>query len=245
MKRILLTSLITLCALSCAKAEPLGPGVSVDKQGNLKIDAPLYVINNNPENPGLKRADASLHRAVSFSLYAGDDVGSPLEITGGIVNGRLSITIQKPKEDQYFRSAASFFSVPKDVFKTGSDTAIGEIFMHAVDSDDDYCWIRLYSNPIVKFLKGIDIGSERDVFDVDGGRHFYYYSHGDVSISSRVEKRSQYNNFTWREDYNIDLKQGWNVIRTEELYDEAVNADVFTMTSDKPSTDAVWVLLSW
>ena len=238
MKRIILILLIALCALSCAKTEPLGPGVSVDKHGNLKINAPLYVIDRNYEKPGLKKADTSLNIAVSVHFHVGDDIGSQLEVTGGIVNGRLSITIQKPEDDQLFYSAANFLSVSDDLFKTGSDAAITELFMYPEVPGECINSLILCSNPVVELLDSYEF----DVFDVDGYKHYYFYSLEDVIISGRDQKYSRYSDYTWYNDFDISMKQGWNVICMAEIYDEMLNRDVTTMTSSTPPPDAVWIL---
>jgi len=110
MKKNLFTLLLTFCVLSCAKTQSLGAGVSIDAQGNLKINAPLYVIDGTGEKPELKPAPVSMNYEVYAEIPYGDSF-YPLEITGGIVKGRLSITVEKP-EMEFSDNAATFFMFP-------------------------------------------------------------------------------------------------------------------------------------
>jgi hypothetical protein len=64
---LLLLSFALFFVLSCAKTKSLGAGVSINAQGDLKIDAPLYVIDKSLEKPMLRQAPDSMN----YAVYAG------------------------------------------------------------------------------------------------------------------------------------------------------------------------------
>jgi hypothetical protein len=234
MKKILLILLLSFCVLSCAKTKSLGAGVSVDAQGNLKIDAPLYVIDTSAEKPGLKRAPASMNLPVYAGIPIGD-TSTTLEVTGGIVKGRISITIKLP--DEYWLNYAKYFwDVPDDSFTSGADVEIGELYL-AVHGSDYYYRIFLYPNLNVQVLTG-----ERAAhYYIEGGRYAHIYSLGSVNISGKVSVPRWYN---WKQhfEFGINFNSGWNVIREGSYFDETLQDDVLTKTSAIPPSSAVWVL---
>jgi hypothetical protein len=235
MKKSLLIFLLAVCVLSCAKAQSLGAGVSVDAQGNLKIDAPLYVIDKNPQKPGLKRAPASMNSQVSAGFAIGDSF-CPLEVTGGIVNGRLSLTIKMP--DEYWLNKVMYFwDVPDDYFTRGADVEIGELSL-AADEPEYYRLIMLYPNPLVRLSPYHEI----DEYYIEGDRYKYIYSLGDVSISGKFNLPRWYNR-TEHYEFDIRIKKGWNVIREGSFFDKTLQDDVTTTTSGLPPASAVWVVL--
>jgi len=53
-------------------------------------------------------------------------------------------------------------------------------------------------------------------------------------------------NWIWHVDFDIHLKQGWNVIRAEDNYPKIIKNDFDNFdkfTSILPTKDAVWVLI--
>jgi len=233
MKKVIFILLLTTCVLSCAQTQSLGAGVTVDKQGNLKIDAPLYVIDENPQKPGLKPAPSSMN----FSVYAGipeDDASNPLEVTGGIVKGRLSLTIKKPNEYWLYDASYAWY-ISEGFFTGGADVKIGELFF-SVNNSDGYRRIALYTNYHVK----LSTVSEYDYYYIDGDLYEYIYSLGNVTISGKIDESRWYN---WHGEFDVRLNRGWNVTRVRYSFDNTLNRDVETRTSALPSANAVWVVL--
>jgi len=205
MKKSLFLLLLTLCVLSCVKAQSLGAGVSIDAQGNLKIDAPLYVIDKNQKKPGLKPAPSTMNSKVIAGIYMGGDIDYSLEITGGIVKGRLSITIKKP-EKVFSDNAATLLNIPAELFTSGADVQFGEIILRMKNEADepvDYPSIMLYSNYQVK----LSTVTERETYYIDGDCYSFTYSLGDVDISYRFNAPP--GDMAWYREYdNILNKAG-------------------------------------
>jgi len=231
---IQLTIFMLFCA-SCAKHQSLGTGVSVDKQGNLKIDAPIYVINPKSENPKFIRAPSSMN----YDVYAGIDDElrenrSRLEIKGGIIKGHLSITIKKP--DNYMLNKAYFYrEVPEDIIKSGEDTLTGELVL-TVDNPDDYMPIILFNDKNVKATEHPEFFR----FNMDNDRFAHIFSLGDVILSGENKSEWNWPRFTF---FDINLKQGWNIVRYGEYLDDTLQDIVGKRTSNQPSSKAIWVLL--
>jgi len=224
MKKLLFMLLLTSGVITCAQAQSMGAGVSVDRQGNLKIDAPLYVIDRNPEKPGIIAAPATMNRVVAATIYLGDDsAGISVLFTGGIVKGRLSLTIKKPEEEYLWSSIASFWDIPADLFTSGADVKIG--YLYLLDNDA-YRSIILYTD----YHVSLNTSKEVDRFDIDGDRYLYIYSMGEVTVSGKVQYQ------TWYRELDIRLQKGWNVIRwcVTDGYDK--------LTSVAASSNAVWVV---
>ena len=211
----------------------LGEGVSINAQGNLVIDAPLYVIDRNQESPGLKPTDASLNLPVTAFIYDnGDTLDCPLELTGGIVNGRIALIIKKPDEYLLTRNAADFWNVHEEYFKEGADAKNAQLLLYA-GNPLDYNWIRLFSSPIIAYINWWEV----DPYDVDGENHYFIYSLGVVSISDRINISSQDSKYTWYTDVDMELRNGWDIVGAENIFDETINDTINTITSTLPSSD--------
>jgi hypothetical protein len=242
---ILLTIFTFFCA-SCAKAQTLGAGVSVDNQGNLVINAPLYVIDETGDKPVLKLAPSSMNNEVYAHIPWGDG-GNKIDVIGGIIKGRLSITIKKPDEN-WLNDVTRFWGVPDDSFTSGADVRVGLLSLCAKGEVG-------YGNPSIQLVNTYDLQPIRGTAI---GRQTYYfygnyyeiiYSMGDVNISGKLNLPRWYN-WIWHVDFDIHLKQGWNVIRAEDNIKDKNKEEVDTFdkfdkfTSIIPSKDAVWVLLN-
>jgi hypothetical protein len=233
MKKILLTLFLSFCVLSCAKTQSLGAGVSVDAQGNLKIDAPLYVIDKNAEKPVLKRAPASMN----LPVYAGipvEDSSYPLEVTGGIIKGHITITIKRPDEN-LIEGAFYYWGIPGDLFMNGADVDVGELYL-TIEGPDYYHPIILYPNLHAKILteKGYH---GKTYYYIESDHYEHVYSLGDINISGK------FNLSYWTEHKEFDIRftRGWNVIRQGGFFNIYDN-DFTTKTSTLPPSEAVWVL---
>jgi hypothetical protein len=158
------------------------------------------------------------------------DTGYTLEVTGGIVKGRLSITIKKPDEDQLAEIMYFWGGFPADIFTAGAEVKIGELSLGLVEGDN-YRWIILFPNPQVELRESYEMHT------VEGDRCSYIYSLGNVHISRKfsLPRRSDY-------DFNIRLKRGWNVISTGSYFDKTLQKEVITKTSVFPLANALWVL---
>jgi len=152
-KRLLLFSLFIFhfsFFISCAKTQTLGAGVSVDSQGNLVINAPLYVVYKNDDKNAIKKAPSSMNLPVFAGIFYGQDGSYPLKISGGIVKGRISVTIEKPNEyiTEGLIEIMYFWDIPVDLFKIGANVAIGELDFRVNDLEGfGYRSITLYPNP--------------------------------------------------------------------------------------------------
>jgi len=234
---ILLTIFTLFYAASCVKAQSLGAGVSVDNQGNLVINAPLYVIERNGKKSILERAPSSMNFEVPAGISPTNNEGrSSIEITGGIIKGRLSLTIKK-QEENFLKGAAIFFNVPPELFTDGANVKIVQLDLGDGVSKN-YGSLLLYNNYQIK----LETGTEIDSYYIDGDIYIYIYSLGDVNISTKVNKTIQ-NNWSWARDFDLHLKKGWNVIHWEKYFDDTLKDEVDVFTSSQPSKDAVWVLV--
>jgi len=235
--RIILLTILTLFCASCAKAQSLGAGVSVDKQGNLVINAPLYVLERNGKKPVLERAPSSMNYVVPAGISpTNNESRSSIEITGGIIKGRLSLTIKK-SEENFLKSAANFFIVPPELFTEGANEKIVQLDLGDGVSKN-YGSLLLYNNYKIK----PETGTEIDSYYIDGDMYIYIYSLGNVNISTKVNKTIQ-NNWSWARDFDLHLKHGWNVIHWEKYFDDTLKDEVDVFTSSQPSKDAVWVVI--
>jgi len=240
---IQLTIFMLFCA-SCANAQTLGAGVSVDSQGNLVINAPLYVFDRYGENPKLEKAPTSINSKV-LALIPDGDSGGNLKYSGGIVKGQLSIIINKPEPDEnnfYGRGhnlieAMDNFYISESFFTNGANTKIGQLKFFS-DIDDNNYQIFLYPNRNAKILQ-VPISDTREFF-IEGGLCEIYYSLGEVNISSKVYNPNREN---WRGEFNIQFKKGWNIVSTRKYYDYSLKREILIMNSVTLSKDAVWVLI--
>jgi len=244
-KYLLLLTIFTFFCASCAKTQTLGAGISVDSQGNLVINAPLYVIDETGDKPILKLAPSSLNNEVTGSIYNNINEGfMGIEITGGIINGRLSVTIKK--HDNYFLSnAKDFWYISNDLFTDGADVQIGGIRLAAKgQAGYSYPSIHLVNRYDLQPIRGTAIG--RQTYYFYGNYYELIYSMGDVNISGKLNLPRKVN-WIWYVDFDIHLKQGWNIIRAEDNYPKIIKNDFDEFdkfTSGQPSKDAVWVLLN-
>jgi len=230
---ILLTIFTFFCA-SCAKAQTLGAGVSVDSQGNLIINAPLYVFDRYGENPKLEKAPTSINYEVDVGIYNSQkDDSNSHEFIGEIKKGRLSITIRKPNENLLIE-AMKFWHISENFFTNGSNVKIGELSLSTVKRD--YIWIRLYPNLNAARILEEPITDERKYF-IDDGHCEFFYSLGEVNITGKVYEPKLTN---WHYEFNLHLKQGWNIVNERFYYD--VKEEIEALTSITLSKDAVWVL---
>jgi len=229
MKKHLFLLLLTFTVLFCAQAQSLGAGVSIDAQGSLKINAPLYILDKNPQKPGIKRAPTSLNLPVVAGFHIGDDFGQ-LEVTGGIVKGRISLIIKKPDE-VFLVTAASLLNIPSVRFTSGADVKVGDMSFYADDSEYNYR-IMLFSN---FHVEGPLPTYDYEQYDINGVLYKYIYSLGEVIISGNVDKNYGVKETSYRK-FDIRLKNGWNVTK----YNPDKPDD--TLTSSLPPSNAVWVL---
>jgi len=238
MKKHVFLLLLTFTVLFCAQAQSLGAGVSIDAQGSLKIDAPLYVIDNNPKNPKIKPAPSTMNLKVIARIYLGGNREESLEITGGIVKGRLSITVKKP-DMKFFTSVATLDNIPAELFTNGADVQIGDIILKIDDEgikSYDFFSFGLYSNYQVK----LSAETERESYYIDGYGYYFTYSLGDVNISCKFNQPLE--NRAWYREIDIHFKPGWNITRYGEYFDNELQRVVDTQTSTLPPPNAVWVL---
>jgi hypothetical protein len=236
MKRTSLVLLLAMYVLPCIQAQSLGGGISIDAQGNLNINAPLYVIDKNPKKPALKPAPASMNRPVYAAFFEGEDGLNILEFTGGIVKGRLSVSIKKPDYIPRY-GAADFWEVPSRFFTSGTAVEIGQLFLAIGDADKCDAQVTLFNNPQARLSLTDDV--DTDTYWIDGGVYHCIYALGDISISGRVDLPG--NGWTWRREFDIRLKQGWNLILETDVLDELTDIE-YTKISSLPPTNAVWVL---
>ena len=222
------------CA-SCAKAQTLGAGVSVDNQGNLVINAPLYIFDCYSENTKLEKAPTSFNSEVYVSFYSNDEVDFPLKFNGEIKNGFLSLTINKPDELKLY-DAMNLWLISESFFTNGANVKIAELNLK-IDNENDYYLIWLYPNRNVKILQEpfLDIRS----FFIDGDHYKFIYSFGEVNISGKFYEPNK----NWQDELNIHFKQGWNIVSTRDYYDNTLKRDILIMNSITLSKDAVWVLI--
>jgi len=232
---IQLTIFMLFCA-SCAKAQTLGAGISVDSQGNLVINAPLYVFDRYGENPKLELAPSSMNYEVSACIFYGEDVVDPLDFKGEIKKGNLSLTIKEPSEINLVKTMY-FWGIPERFFTNGANEKIGMLYL-TIDNNGNIRRLWLYPNRNARILlKG---NKEVNKYYIDGENCEFFYSLGEVNIIGKINESKFWN---WRGDFNLHLKQGWNIVSTRKYFDDTLNKDTETLTSVTLSKDAVWVLI--
>jgi len=236
MKKILLLLLLTFCVLSCAKAQSLGVGISVDAQGNLKIDAPLYVIDKTGEKPILKLAPSTMNYEVDAVIPYGDNFYS-MEVTGGIVKDRLSLTIKKPEEN-YLHNVATLWNIPEDLFTSGAEAEIGQLLL--LVKNENYAPIYFYPDKNVQVLT--ENNNEKVYYYIQDARYEYIYSLGEIKISGNFHT-SMWGDWKYHQNFDIYIKQGWNVILSKEYFDDSLKDDIFNKTTSFPTIEAVWVIV--
>ena len=232
MKRKLLLLLAVACLLSCRKndlpAQSTRPdgtaGVSVDAQGNLVINAPVYVaIPEGNEKYELKPADGDLFLEIDDSFSVGE-IDKIIIASGTISGGRVSITIPIP-DSKSMRTAESRFSSER--LKSGSDIRCRFIRISGADVN-----LGLFANPQVEY----------DSF----GEEWYdfIYSEGDVVVSGSYIG-SAGDGYAFHELVDVRLTQGWNTIAYSDKVDSEAKTVTRTEISKNPPPDAVWVLWWW
>jgi len=241
---IQLTIFMLFCA-SCAKAQTLGAGISVDSQGNLVINAPLYVFDRYGENPKLEKAPTSINSKVLAFIPDGDSGGN-LKFSGGIVKGQLSIIINKPEPDEnnfYGRGgqnlieAMDYFHISESFITNGANIEIGQLELFCGIDDNNYL-ILLYPNRNARILfKGSTIDGR---YVIEGDNCEIYYSLGEVNISSKIYNPERKN---WYREFDLHLKQDWNIVSTKKDYNYTLDKDILILNSITLSKDAVWVLI--
>jgi hypothetical protein len=240
--------IICACVLSCARdgsgIQPVKPpakstgaagGVWADAQGNLRIEADLFVIDRNPENPGLKKADESWNGTVTAYINPGDqDVQH--SASGIISNGRFSLSFPKPETGDLQAAADQFSFFPDDWFIKGADVPIGSLFLY---EDSGYHMLDLIANPEVVYID--DYYMDYEYYHLKGDRCYYFYSQGDMVISGTFGSV-----FGWsgrEESAAIRFTPGWNVLSSSVHYDEETDAETIIGSSKNLPANAVWVLL--
>jgi hypothetical protein len=240
----ILLTIFMLFYASCAKAQTLGAGVSVDSQGNLVINVPLYVVYKNDDKNVIKPAPSSMNLPVFAGIFYGQDGSYPLEISGGIVKGRISVTIEKPNEyiTEHLIDIMHFWDIPVDLFKSWANVAIGELDFRVNDLEGfGYRSITLYPDSKARVLLGEEKYGYKYKY-IEGSHYEFIYSMGDVNFSGKLKTPSRYN---WKGygEYDIHLKQGWNIVSRREYFDEMDQEFVGAGTSSKISSKALWVVI--
>jgi hypothetical protein len=161
-----------------------------------------------------------------------------VEFTGGIVKGRISITIGKPDE-YYLNEIMDFWYIPENIFTSGADVLIGELIFSAI-LPDYYHTIRLYPNTHIQVLSEESFGKTR--FNIKGGFYNYIYSLGEVNLNVSGSVKPEWYKWAWYREINIRLNRGWNVIREGSFFDYKLNDYVETKINAIPTSEAVWVL---
>jgi len=230
---ILITIFMLFCA-SCAKAQTLGSGISVDSQENLVINAPLYVFDRHGENPKLEKAPTSINSEVSVSVYSKEERDIPLKFSGEIKNGFLSLTINKPDELKLYE-AKNLWLIPESFFTNGANVKIAELSLR-IDNENDFYLIWLYPNINVKILQ--EPYSDTISFFIDDEHYKFIYSLGEINISGKFFDP----NHNWQDELNIYFKQGWNIVSIKKYYDYTLKREILIMNSVILSKNAVWVL---
>jgi hypothetical protein len=180
-----------------------------------------------------------MNRPVYAATYEGEALIS-LGVTGGIVKGRLSVSLKKPADIPLFPlyEAEDFWNVPAHFFTDGTAAQIGEIFVEAYEPGEDGegpNWVTLMNNPQVQF----SLETDEDRYRIDGGVCYCVYALGDVSISGRVDLPQR--GRTWRREFDIRLKQGWNFVLETDVLDKLTGIE-YTKISNLPPASALWVM---
>lgn len=235
MKKILLPLLCALlCVLSCKKNDAAGTaGIRVDAQGNLVINAPVYVATGGMEYGEMRQADKSLVDTIEALISNGEDQHAIA--TGTISGGRITITIPIPDE-QYLVTADSLFD--SRGLQSGGGVRIAPIDLSGANS-----YILLIDNPQA------EQDGSKDYLDygIEKGRYTFLYSEGDVVISdndSYIAMDDYYGMFMGIEIFDISLTKGWNTIcySSTNVGDESLANIMNSRISKEPPPDAVWVL---
>ena len=242
---LLLLLLAAACLLSCRKgdlsAQPFKPngaaGASVDSQGSLAIDAPVYVavirervISEGMEDVELQPADEDLFLEIESFFPIGE--ADNIRIASGTISGgRISIAIPIPG-DEHLYLPESWFN-PEWV-KSGSD-----IGCRLIRISSGYSSLRLHSN--LKTKHG-DFG-EAGHYIISGDFEEWYefvYSEGDVVVSGTYSG-SGGDGYDYHEITDVKLTQGWNTVGYSYRTDNEAKTITRTETSKNPPPDAVWV----
>ena len=235
-KLISILLLTTAFTLSCTKnnssartAVPDGTsGVDIDAQGNLIIDAPLYMlINKDVTNPELQKADASLVETVEAVISSRENYHSIA--SGTISGGRISITVPIP-DRKYLLTADSLFET--DMVQSGADVMIEFINLSGIDG-----YILLFGNLHDQNNPGDVL---YDIF-AGGDRYYFMYSEGDVLISG-IKTYPHGDVYDLKETINIKLVEGWNIICVSRYDDNENYTSILSEVSKKPPSKGVWVM---
>ena len=244
--------LIALCVLSCADRSAIRPakpptkaagapgGVWVDKEGNLRIEAELYAINYDSEQPDLRKVDELYDELYDDNIIAYMDLSSKAEFhstPGSFSNGRFSFCIPPPADEELDTAMERFFTLPEDWFKQGADVKIGALY---VCTEAYYSYFWFFSNPNVVYEDWDNVYDD-GTFYVSGDTCVFIYSHGDVLISGADIMIDEWGTNIDR-TASIRFTKGWNVLYSSGNYSYQDDTETSVVSSRLPDAGAKWVL---
>lgn len=195
-------------------------GISITENGELHIDADLYIFDRTTAKPAVIKADNTVNGTVEALITYGQ------EAQGEIKNGRFSITIPIPP-DKYLVEAMTYTwaypDLPDSFIKDGPDILVKNISYMIANIDGKEYFIDLMDNQKVH-----NYGSD---YYLDGDYIEFLYSKGNVKIYGNREDKDEGLPEVW----NINLIEGWNTICS------FFSSSKYTTTSKSPSKSAKWV----
>jgi hypothetical protein len=220
-----------------SKSNGAAGGVWVDAEGNLRIEADLFVVDRDPENPGLKRADISRNGTVTAFIYPGTHYSA----SGSLSNGHFSLSIPVPEDDDLETAVERFYFWPDDWFTKGANVKVGFLYFELIylDDADGVYDIYLIANPGVEFMD--NDSWEHGYYSVKGNVCDYHYSQGELIINGATLTINEWG--ISDDSVNISFTRGWNVFYDSVIYDEETNTDSIVISSKNPPANAVWVLM--
>jgi hypothetical protein len=204
-------------------------GVTVASDGKLKIEADISAFDY--ANRAIVSGSSITGKTVNAYISADDEGNTRYTLgTGSITNGKLSITVDKPR-DEFLKQAQYSVGTMSSKIETGADVLIGDISIRIENGG----WMELWVNPTVV------LETEDSDNDIDGPSVAYLYSKGDDKINGSVMGTNTDGNSVTQTG-NVTLQEGWNIIVQSEVKTESGWA--VTIESKSPGSDAKWIYFS-
>ena len=203
-------------------------GVSVDADGNLKIDAELWIFDNSESSPEFKKVDSSFNRLVRASV--GDH---SWDFSDGIKEGRLNILINSSQiTSTDLKTASQEFGLTADDYNIeGSNIRLGGLVLQmreTVEGQDRDYELGLIGNP--EPIQG------SQVVESFG----FIYSMGDISIEGTSTNEGSETHMDFR------FASGWNSIgNTMTLTATPLHLTNNASSRNPPATGTRWVLAGY
>ncbi|MCL2008899.1 MAG: Ig-like domain-containing protein [Treponema sp.] len=223
---------VTVTVPPAPLARPNGNGgVTVETNGDLRIQGDLWLFNSTETNPQLRQAGEDFNGSVNVHINR----DTSLTIPEGIKNGKVDILITSPQTAALVNTNELWEDF-KDIIVEGSNIRMGSLRLVVLVTGDSlnlFDQIQLFANPQVRQ------DSEGGNPYISGELFSFIYSMGNVLIQG-TEKYEE-DGATEEMDVNMNLASGWNSFSmTGEFTPTSANMTI--RSKNPPTTGTRWIL---